>query len=112
MIEKLQPVGQPGHKRSALWRYEGEIRRLIAEGWTYQQIADALKTAGLAVTVRALRDWALLNIGRRRGVVKSPPQAPTPPVVAPAPPTEKAKPKPRFNFSNPIADPTDDPEGS
>jgi hypothetical protein len=44
----------PWHRRSRLWAHEAEIRRLRAEGYSLQQIADCL---GLGVTRQALHEF-------------------------------------------------------
>lgn len=45
---------RPWHRRSPLWDYEVEIRRLRAEGFSLKQIADRL---GLGVTRQALHEF-------------------------------------------------------
>lgn len=66
----LSPPGVPAGQRSPLWGYEAEIRRLLAEGWSYRQIAAALEKAGVSVTVGWLQKWGRANLGPLRRPAK------------------------------------------
>jgi hypothetical protein len=77
VAERLEMKGKPGRKRSPLWQYEAEIRRLFSEGWTYPQIAEGLERAGAKVSLNYLREWGAQHIGRVRGQATQPP-APAP----------------------------------
>lgn len=85
--DKLEPTGAPAQKKSALWRFEPEIRRLIGEGWSYRQIAEALAKAGVTVSVSWLQRWGRTHLGRVRGAA---PAGRTGTVPAGIPPPERA----------------------
>lgn len=48
------PSERPWHRRSDLWEREGEIRRLLAEGYSLRQIVERL---GLRVSRPTLWRW-------------------------------------------------------
>ena len=48
------PSERPWHRRSDLWEREGEIRRLLAEGYSLRQIVEHL---GLRVSRPTLWRW-------------------------------------------------------
>ena len=86
--KRLQPAGKPGRRSSALWEYADEVRRLLAEGWTYPQIRAALEAGGVKVSLGWLQRWGRANVGRVRG-----PGAPargTSSVPAGVPPSDRA----------------------
>ena len=88
MSKTLSPKGTPAGKRSELWEYEREIRRLLGEQWSYLQIAEALAEAGVTVSVRWLRRWSLAHIGpvrHRRSAGETAVLPPTPPTASAAP---------------------------
>ncbi len=54
MTDTTLTPSPPWHRRSLLWNHEREIRRLRAEGFSLQQIADGLR---LGVTRQALHEF-------------------------------------------------------
>ena len=87
MTKQLQPAGTPGRRASALWQYQGEIRRLREEGWTTVQIKSALGEVGVEVSERWLREWCARHLGPIR---PRRPAGQTGAVPAGIPPSERA----------------------
>ena len=55
MLIRLQPRNPPGHATRKARRYTNDIRKLRAEGYTYQDIRLALLDAGVSVSVSTVR---------------------------------------------------------
>lgn len=54
---------RPAHRRSPLWDHQQPIERMLAGKYSYEQIARALKKAGVTLTASEVGKWC-----RRQGL--------------------------------------------
>lgn len=67
-VEETKIGERPFWRRSGLWKREAEIRKLIADGYSYEQVRRVL---GLRVTARQVGNFCVKQLGiRSRGGTK------------------------------------------
>lgn len=71
ILVQLEPKHPPRRTRCKLWAYSAEIHRLHAEGYTCDEIRDALAEVGLVVSRSTVQREAAR--GRQRPVATSAP---------------------------------------
>lgn len=54
---------RPAHARSPLWDHRARIEKMLEARYSYEQIARALKRAGVAISASGIGKWC-----RRRGL--------------------------------------------
>lgn len=110
---QLEPKHPPRRTRYKLWAYSAEIHRLNAEGYTCEEIRDALAEVGLVVSRSTVQREAARGRQRPAATSDTSPAAlitAAGGVAAPAPmaPSTRQEPVPSLTTRGAL-DPSDDP---